>query len=117
VSCDDKPLYYSLRLARELVGAGVAMHLTAHAFVGRVRTLCDIGGTCRRYGDAIEWSQLIERATLVFSHEDLLLHLAIRGVARRVLLRAALLRFAEASVPVIALKGAALQRSSTSLTR
>jgi Uncharacterised nucleotidyltransferase len=40
----------------------LAMHLTAHAFVGRVRTLCDIGETCRRYGDAIEWSQLIERA-------------------------------------------------------
>jgi Uncharacterised nucleotidyltransferase len=41
----------------------------------------------------------------------------IRGVATRELLRSALLRFAEASVPVIALKGAALQRSSTSLTR
>ena len=32
----------------------------------------------------------------------------IRGVAKRELLRAALLRFAEASVPVIVLKGAAL---------
>ena len=40
----------------------LAMHLTAHAFVGRVRTLCDIGETCRRYGDAIDWSQLIARA-------------------------------------------------------
>ena len=40
----------------------LAMHLTADAFVGRVRTLCDIGETCRRYGDAIDWSQLIARA-------------------------------------------------------
>jgi Uncharacterised nucleotidyltransferase len=40
----------------------LAMHLTAKAFVGRVRTLCDIGETCRRYGDAIDWSQLIARA-------------------------------------------------------
>ena len=30
--------------------------------MGRVRTLCDIGETCRRYGDAIDWSQLIARA-------------------------------------------------------
>ena len=27
-----------------------------------VRTLCDIGEMCRRYGDAIDWSQLIARA-------------------------------------------------------
>jgi Uncharacterised nucleotidyltransferase len=40
----------------------LAMHLAADAFVGRVRTLCDIGETCRRYGDAIDWSQLIVRA-------------------------------------------------------
>ena len=40
----------------------LAMHLTADAFVGRVRTLCDIGETCRRYGDAIDWNQLIARA-------------------------------------------------------
>src|SRR3954463_6771502 len=40
----------------------LAMHLAAHAFMGRVRTLCDIGETCRRYGDAIDWSQLIARA-------------------------------------------------------
>jgi hypothetical protein len=40
----------------------LAMHLVADAFVGRVRTLCDIGETNRRYGDAIDWSQLIERA-------------------------------------------------------
>jgi Uncharacterised nucleotidyltransferase len=40
----------------------LAMHLTAHAFADRVRTLCDIGETCRRYGDAIDWSQLIARA-------------------------------------------------------
>jgi Uncharacterised nucleotidyltransferase len=40
----------------------LAMHLTAEAFVGRVRTLCDIGETCRCYGDTIDWSQLIARA-------------------------------------------------------
>ena len=40
----------------------LAMHLTAHAFVGRIRTLCDIGETCRRHDDAIDWSQLIARA-------------------------------------------------------
>ena len=40
----------------------LAMHLTADAFVGRVRTLCDIGETCRRYGDAIDWNELIARA-------------------------------------------------------
>jgi hypothetical protein len=40
----------------------LAMHLTANTFVGCVRTLCDIGETCSRYGDAIEWSQLIGRA-------------------------------------------------------
>ena len=30
----------------------LAMHLTADAFVGCLRTLCDIGETCRCYGDA-----------------------------------------------------------------
>jgi Uncharacterised nucleotidyltransferase len=40
----------------------LAMHLTAQSFVGRVRILCDIGETCRRYGDAIDWNQLIARA-------------------------------------------------------
>jgi hypothetical protein len=40
----------------------LAMHLIATAFAGRVRTLCDIGETNRRYGEAIDWSQLIERA-------------------------------------------------------
>ena len=40
----------------------LTMHLKADAFVGRVRTLCDIGATCRRYGDAIDWNQLIARA-------------------------------------------------------
>jgi Uncharacterised nucleotidyltransferase len=39
----------------------LAMHLAANA-VGRVRTLCDIAETCRRYGDAIDWRQLIARA-------------------------------------------------------
>ncbi len=40
----------------------LTMHLKADAFVDRVRTLCDIGETCRRYGDAIDWNQLIARA-------------------------------------------------------
>ncbi len=40
----------------------LTMHLKADAFVGRVRTLCDIGETCRRYGDTIDWNQLIARA-------------------------------------------------------
>ena len=40
----------------------LAMHLTAGAFVGHVRTLCDISEICRRYDDAIDWSQLIARA-------------------------------------------------------
>jgi hypothetical protein len=40
----------------------LAIHLMADALVGRVRTLCDIGETCRRYGDEIDWSQLIARA-------------------------------------------------------
>jgi hypothetical protein len=32
------------------------------AFVGDVRTLCDIGETCRQYGSAIDWSRLVARA-------------------------------------------------------
>jgi FkbM family methyltransferase len=40
----------------------LAMHLTADAFVGRLRTLCDIGEICKRYGDTIDWSQVIARA-------------------------------------------------------
>jgi Uncharacterised nucleotidyltransferase len=40
----------------------LAMQLAAHDFVGRVRTLCDIGETCRRYGDTIDWRELIARA-------------------------------------------------------
>jgi Uncharacterised nucleotidyltransferase len=40
----------------------LAMHLAADAFVGRVRTLCDIGETCRHCGDAIDWSELTVRA-------------------------------------------------------
>ena len=31
-------------------------------FVGHARTLCDIGQTCGRYGDAIDWSQVIAEA-------------------------------------------------------
>jgi hypothetical protein len=30
--------------------------------VGHVRTLCDIGETCRRYGSAVDWSRLLTRA-------------------------------------------------------
>jgi hypothetical protein len=32
-------------------------------FVGHARTLCDIGQTCGRYGDAIDWSQVIAAAS------------------------------------------------------
>src|SRR5258705_354235 len=41
----------------------LALHL-AHAsgFVGHVRTLCDIGEMCRRYGSAIDWSRLVTQA-------------------------------------------------------
>jgi hypothetical protein len=31
-------------------------------FVGHVQTLCDIGETCRRYRDAIDWNGLVTRA-------------------------------------------------------
>src|SRR5262249_27132206 len=31
-------------------------------FVRNVRTLCDIGETCRRYGNAIDWNRLISQA-------------------------------------------------------
>ena len=31
-------------------------------FVGHARTLCDIGQTCGRYGDVIDWSQVIAEA-------------------------------------------------------
>jgi Uncharacterised nucleotidyltransferase/Protein of unknown function (DUF5672) len=34
----------------------------AGGFVGHARTLCDIGQMCRRYGDAIDWSQVIAEA-------------------------------------------------------
>ena len=34
----------------------------AAGFVGQVRTLCDIGEMCRRYGDVIDWRQLVARA-------------------------------------------------------
>ena len=41
----------------------LAYNLTWTAgFVGQVRTLCDIGELCRRYGDVIEWRQLLARA-------------------------------------------------------
>src|SRR5262245_51758202 len=40
----------------------LATHLTKDAFVGRVRTLFDIGETCKRYADEIEWNRLIGRA-------------------------------------------------------
>jgi hypothetical protein len=41
----------------------LALHLAkTDGLVGHVRTLCDIGETCRRYGDAIDWGQLVTRA-------------------------------------------------------
>jgi len=45
------------------------LHLALHfwyegGFVGHVRTLCDIGETCRRYGDAIAWRDLVTRAAV-----------------------------------------------------
>ena len=44
-----------LHLALQLAEAG--------GFVGQVRTLCDIGATCWRYGEAIDWWALGTRAT------------------------------------------------------
>ena len=44
-----------LHLALQLAEAG--------GFVGHVRTLCDIGATCWRYGEAIDWWALGTRAT------------------------------------------------------
>jgi hypothetical protein len=52
----------ALQFSHEDLLLHLAMHLIADAFMGRVRTLCDIGETCRRYGDTIAWSQLIARA-------------------------------------------------------
>jgi Uncharacterised nucleotidyltransferase len=52
----------ALQFSHEDLLLHLAMHLIADAFVGRVRTLCDIGETCRRYGDTIAWSALIARA-------------------------------------------------------
>ena len=43
-----------LHIALDLAFAG--------QFVGHARTLCDIGQTCGRYGDAIDWSQVITHA-------------------------------------------------------
>jgi hypothetical protein len=41
----------------------VAFHLTvAVGFVGQVRSVCDIGELCRRYGATLEWSQFVARA-------------------------------------------------------
>jgi Uncharacterised nucleotidyltransferase/Protein of unknown function (DUF5672) len=41
----------------------IALDLSfARRFVRHVRTLCDIGQTCGRYGDAIDWSQVIAGA-------------------------------------------------------
>src|SRR5262245_56121906 len=37
----------------------IAIDLAFGGFVGHARTLCDIGQTCGRYGDTIDWSQLI----------------------------------------------------------
>jgi hypothetical protein len=35
---------------------------SADRFVGHARTLCDIGQTCGRYGDAIDWGRVITEA-------------------------------------------------------
>jgi Protein of unknown function (DUF5672)/Uncharacterised nucleotidyltransferase len=43
-----------LHIALDLAFAG--------RFVGHARTICDIGQTCGRYGDAIDWSQVIAQA-------------------------------------------------------
>jgi hypothetical protein len=41
----------------------LATRLSEHdGSVGHVRTLCDIGETCKRYGSAIDWSRLVTRA-------------------------------------------------------
>jgi Uncharacterised nucleotidyltransferase len=45
----------------------LALHLASHlsetdGFVGHLGILCDIGETCRRYGDAIDWSRLVTQA-------------------------------------------------------
>jgi Uncharacterised nucleotidyltransferase/Protein of unknown function (DUF5672) len=40
----------------------IALDLVAGRFVGHAWTLCDIGQTCGRYGDAIDWSQLFAEA-------------------------------------------------------
>jgi hypothetical protein len=40
----------------------LAIDLAANAFVGGVRTLCDIAETCKHYGDAIDWTGLSTRA-------------------------------------------------------
>jgi Uncharacterised nucleotidyltransferase len=41
----------------------LAMHLSeADGFVGHVQTVCDIGETCRRYRNEIDWSRLVTQA-------------------------------------------------------
>ena len=41
----------------------LALHLSeTHRFVGHLRTLCDIGETCRRYRNVIDWPRLVTRA-------------------------------------------------------
>jgi hypothetical protein len=41
----------------------LALHLAhVEGFVGRVRTLCDIRETCKRYQDAIDWHRLVAQA-------------------------------------------------------
>lgn len=54
------------------------LHLALHlayvgGFVGQVRTLCDIGETCRRYADAINWNCLVSRAK-AYEVEKVLYH-------------------------------------------
>src|SRR3989442_14347662 len=39
------------------------MHLSeTDRFLGHVRTVCDIGETCRQYRNAIDWSRLVAQA-------------------------------------------------------
>ena len=58
-----------LHIALDLAFAG--------RFVGHARTLCDIGQTCGRYGDAIDWSQVIAAGTCLPDGEAALLRPAL----------------------------------------
>src|SRR5207248_3585213 len=53
-SPEDLLLHLALHLATRLS--------EADRFVGHVTTLCDIGETCRRYANAIDWSRFLTQA-------------------------------------------------------